>query len=156
MRRTINTARLEKMLAEAFDERHERVRERLHVDPCSDPIDEARQIEDAAVVTEQLDTVWQNRRQAQAAMERLRAGGYGVCASCGRPTTHSSASACTILDPRCWVAVDADLCSRQRWCLCRHCDTATARCSCDRQTVAASRRAAFCCTSTSDRSRALP
>ncbi len=84
MRRTINTARLEKMLAEAFDERHERVRERLHVDPCSDPIDEARQIEDAAVVTEQLDTVWQNRRQAQAAMERLRAGGYGVCASCGR------------------------------------------------------------------------
>ena len=84
MRRTIDTVRVEKMLTEAFDKRHERVRERLHVDPCSDPIDEARHVEDAAVATEQLDTVWQNRRQAQAALERLRAGGYGVCASCNR------------------------------------------------------------------------
>ena len=69
MRRTIDTVRVEKMLTEAFDERHERVRERLHVDPCSDPIDEARHVEGAAVATEQLDTVWQNRRQAQAALE---------------------------------------------------------------------------------------
>ena len=84
MSRTIDTTRLDKMLTEAFDERHERARERLHVDPCSDPIDEARQIEDAAVATEQLDTVWQTRRQAHAAIERLRAGGYGVWASCGR------------------------------------------------------------------------
>ena len=84
MRRAIDADRLEKMLTEVFDERHERVREQLHVDPCSDPIDDARQIEDVAVATEQLDTVWQNRRQAQAAIERLRAGGYGVCANCGR------------------------------------------------------------------------
>ncbi len=84
MRRTIDTARLEKMVAEAFDDRHTSTRERLHVDPCSDPIDEARQIEDAAVATEQLDTVWQNQRQAQAAIERLKAGRYGVCAGCGR------------------------------------------------------------------------
>ena len=84
MRRTIGTARLEKVLTEAFDDRHTSTRERLHIGPCSDPIDEARQIEDAAVATEQLDTVWQNQRQAQAAIERLKAGRYGVCASCRR------------------------------------------------------------------------
>lgn len=93
MRRTIDIVRLEQTLTEVFDDRYISVREQLHIDQCSDPFDEARLIEDAAVATEQLDTAWQHRRQAQAAFERLKAGRYGVCASCGREISEARLSA---------------------------------------------------------------
>ena len=83
MRRTIDIVRLEQTLTEVFDDRHTSVREQLHIDQCSDPIDEARLIEDAAVATEQLDTAWQ----------RLKAGRYGVCASCGREISEARLNA---------------------------------------------------------------
>ena len=51
---------------------------------CSDTLDEARWSEDAAVAVQELDIDWTTKKQARAALDRLKAGKYGMCESCER------------------------------------------------------------------------
>jgi len=79
-----NFIRLKETLAAASREDRVSAREQLCVDSCSDPVDEARTTEGAAVAIGQLDVVLNNRQQARAALDRLRQKRYGFCVACGQ------------------------------------------------------------------------
>lgn len=75
---------VERILGSALRGKKSNTKARLLSGRWSDIADEAQWSEDAAVAIRELDIDWRTKKQARAALDRLKAGRYGVCESCGR------------------------------------------------------------------------
>ena len=58
-------------------------RERLAVDPVSDPMDQVRSIADRDLAIHNLDRMCGIIRLVESALREIRDGTFGVCAQCG-------------------------------------------------------------------------
>lgn len=84
MQKKMNRHVVEQILGSALSGTSSNTRTRLLSGRWSDTVDEAQWSEDAAVAIRELDIDWTTKKQARAALDRLKAGRYGVCESCGR------------------------------------------------------------------------
>lgn len=85
MQNKMNLRAVERILDSALSDTPSNTRARLLSGRWSNTTDEAQWTEDAAVAIRELDMDWTTKKQARAALDRLRRGRYGVCESCGRP-----------------------------------------------------------------------
>lgn len=58
-------------------------RERLAIDPVSDPMDEVRSIADRELLLRNVDRICAQLRSVEGALREIREGTFGICASCG-------------------------------------------------------------------------
>lgn len=77
-------------MRQALEETHRGDPERssliaIQADRHSDEIDEAAWSAELSVAVQRIEADWQERRQMEVARDRIRAGHYGVCDSCGHP-----------------------------------------------------------------------
>ena len=84
MKNKMNLRVVERILGSALRGTPSTTRARLLSGRWSDTADEAQWSEDAAVAVRELDIDWATKKQARAALDRLKTGRYGVCESCGR------------------------------------------------------------------------
>lgn len=84
MQNRVNLHVVERILGSALRGTPSSTRARLLSGRWSDTADEAQWSEDAAVAIRELDIDWATKKQARAALDRLKTGRYGVCESCGR------------------------------------------------------------------------
>ena len=57
----------------------------IQADRHSNQIDEAAWTADLSVSVQRIEADWQERRQMEVARDRIRAGHYGLCDTCGHP-----------------------------------------------------------------------
>lgn len=84
MQNKMSVDAVERILGSALRGTRSNTKARLLSGRWSDVADEAQWSEDAAVAIRELDIDWRTKKQARAALDRLRTGRYGVCESCGR------------------------------------------------------------------------
>jgi DnaK suppressor protein len=58
-------------------------RERLAIDPASDPMDHVRSIADRDLAIHNVDRMYGVLRSVEGALREIRDGTFGVCARCG-------------------------------------------------------------------------
>ena len=89
MRARLSDEQLKRTLTDTHRRLQADARGRLRADQHSDPIDEARWSEDAAVAIEELDVSRRTQREAGLALDRMAEGRYGICIDCDREINES-------------------------------------------------------------------
>ncbi len=84
MRKKTNPHSISHILRSALAESESELRDSLKVNRQSDTSDEARCNESTAVASGELNITWIKKRQAQAALKKLKTGKYGICETCRR------------------------------------------------------------------------
>ena len=93
MRRKNNLHAISHILRSALAESESELRDSLKINRQSDTSDEARSNESTAVTSEELNITWIKKRQAQAALKKIKTGKYGVCETCRRDISPSRLTA---------------------------------------------------------------
>jgi DnaK suppressor protein len=78
--------RFKRALVAKREELHREIsdrRERLAIDPASDPMDQVRSIADRDLAVRNVDRMYGVLRLVEGALREIRDGTFGVCAQCG-------------------------------------------------------------------------